>query len=79
LLNLDLNLTPLQTLRPCPWNGASMGKEAVLADSGQAGEIVSGVGRVKSLAILNSLPMHTCRFARMSTIRIDFAFRPGGH
>ena len=35
--------------------GASLGEEAVLADSGQAGEVIAGVGRVRSLAFLNSL------------------------
>ena len=33
-------------LRPCPRNGAALGEEAVLADSGRAGEIAAGVGRV---------------------------------
>ncbi len=30
-------------------NGASLGKEAVLADSGRAGEVAAGAGRVRSL------------------------------
>ena len=36
-------------------NGASLGKEAVLADSGRAGEVAAGVGRVRSLAFLSIL------------------------
>jgi len=35
--------------------GASMGREAVLADSGWAGEIAAGVERVRNLAFLNIL------------------------
>jgi len=54
-LNLNFNLSLLQTLRPCPRNGASLGEEAVLADSGRAGEITAGVGRVKNPAFLNGL------------------------
>ena len=42
-------------LRPCPRNGASLGEEAVLADSGRAGEVTAGVGRVRSLAFLSIL------------------------
>ena len=37
-LNLDLNLSLPRMLRSCPRNGASLGEEAVLADSGRAGE-----------------------------------------
>ena len=32
-----------------------MGEETVLADSGREGEIVAGVGRVRSLAFLSIL------------------------
>jgi len=35
--------------------GASLGEEAVLADSGREGEVVARIGRVRSLAILSSL------------------------
>ena len=35
--------------------GASQGKESVLADSGWEGEITARVGRVRSLAILSIL------------------------
>ena len=35
--------------------GASLGEEAVLADSGRAGEVAAGVGRVRSLAFLSIL------------------------
>ena len=38
------------SLWPCPGQGASQGEEAVLADSGRAGEVATGVGRVRSLA-----------------------------
>ena len=42
-------------LRPCLSQGASLGKEAVLADSGRAGEVGAGVGRVRSLDFLSIL------------------------
>ena len=35
--------------------GAAMGEEAVLADSGRVGEIAAGVGRVRNLAFLSML------------------------
>ena len=35
--------------------GASLGEEAVLADSGWAGEVAARVGRVRSLAFLSIL------------------------
>jgi hypothetical protein len=35
--------------------GASLGEEAVLADSGRAGEVAARVGRVRSLAFLSIL------------------------
>ena len=43
------------SLRPCLGQGASQGKESVLADSGRAGEITARVGRVGSLDILSIL------------------------
>jgi hypothetical protein len=43
------------SLRPCLGKGASLGEEAVLADSGREGEVVAGVGRVRSLAFLSIL------------------------
>jgi hypothetical protein len=42
-------------LRPCLGKGASLGEEAVLADSGWEGEIAARVGRVRSLAFLSIL------------------------
>jgi hypothetical protein len=42
-------------LRPCLGQGASLGEEAVLADSGRAGEVAAGVGRVRSLDFLSIL------------------------
>jgi hypothetical protein len=42
-------------LRPCLGQGASQGEEAVLADSGREGEVVAGVGRVRSMAFLSIL------------------------
>ena len=42
--------------RPCLGQGASLGEEAVLADSGRAGEVAARVGRVRSLAFLSILP-----------------------
>jgi hypothetical protein len=43
------------SLRPCLGRGASLGEEAVLADSGWAGEVAAGVGRVRSPAFLSIL------------------------
>jgi hypothetical protein len=40
-------------LRPCLGKGASLGEEAVLADSGRAGEVAARVGRVRSMAFLS--------------------------
>jgi hypothetical protein len=42
-------------LRPCLGQGASLGEEAVLADSGRAGEVSAWVGRVRRLAFLSIL------------------------
>jgi hypothetical protein len=42
-------------LRPCLGQGASLGEEAVSADSGREGEITARVGRVRSPAILSIL------------------------
>jgi hypothetical protein len=42
-------------LRPCWRQGASQGNDSVLADSGREGEIIAGVGRVRSPAFLNIL------------------------
>jgi hypothetical protein len=54
-LNLDLDLSPSLVLRPCLGQGASKVKESVLADSGREGEIVGGVGRVRSSEFLSIL------------------------
>ena len=35
------------------WAGASLGEEAVLADSGRAGQVAARVGRGRSMAFLN--------------------------
>ena len=45
----------LHSLRPCLGQGASLGKEAVLADSGRAGEVAARAGRVRSLTFLSIL------------------------
>jgi hypothetical protein len=45
----------LHSLWPCLGQGASQGEEAVLADSGRAGEIFARVGRVRSLVFLSIL------------------------
>src|SRR5262249_9556143 len=37
----------LYSLRPCPRNGASLGGESVLADSGRAGEVTARVRQVR--------------------------------
>jgi hypothetical protein len=42
-------------LRPCLGQGASLGGEAALADSGRAGEVAAKVGRVRRLAFLSIL------------------------
>ena len=44
-----------RSLRPCPRNGVSLREEAVLADSGQAGEMAAGVGWVRCLDFLSIL------------------------
>jgi hypothetical protein len=48
--------------RPCMGQGASQGEESVLADSGRAGEITAGVGRVRTATFLsilrNNSPTH---------------------
>jgi hypothetical protein len=44
-----------RSLRPCLRQGASLGEEAVLADSGRAGEVAAGAGRVRMTAILSIL------------------------
>ncbi|TKB67665.1 MAG: hypothetical protein E8D47_03690 [Nitrospira sp.] len=55
--NLPAPSAPLKDrlLRPCLWNGASRGKESVLADSGWVGEISAEVGRVRCPAFLSIL------------------------
>src|ERR1044071_1743533 len=53
--------SPPRPLRPCLGEGASLGEEAVLADSGWVGEIPARVGRVRSLAILSILKRVTHR------------------
>ena len=47
--------SPLCSLRSCLGQGASLGEEAVLANSGWEGEVVARVGRVRSLAFLSIL------------------------
>jgi len=43
------------SLRPCLGQGASLGEEAVLADSGRAGEVAARGGRVRNLDFLSIL------------------------
>ena len=45
----------LRSLRPRLGQGASLGEEAVFADSGRAGEVAARVGRVRNLAFLSIL------------------------
>ena len=45
-----------RSLRPCSGQDASLGEEAVLADSGRAGEVAAGAGWVTRLAFLSNLP-----------------------
>jgi len=45
----------VRSLRPCMGQGASLGEETVLADSGRAGEVAAGVGRVRTVAFLSIL------------------------
>ena len=47
----------VRSLRSCLGQGASLGEEAVLADSGREGEVVARDGRVRSLAFLSILRM----------------------
>jgi hypothetical protein len=42
-------------LRPRLGQGASLGEEAISADSGREGEVAARVGRVRSLAFLSIL------------------------
>ena len=44
-----------RSLRPCLGQGASLGEEAVLADSGRVGIVAAGVGRVRRTAFLSIL------------------------
>lgn len=53
VLNLDLSLPRL--LRPCLGQGASLDEEAVLKNSGRAGDVAARVGPVRSPAFLNGL------------------------
>jgi len=50
-----------------------MGEESVLADSGWEGEITAAVGRVKSLAFLNSLRRLLNGSASIQTLRVCYA------
>ena len=54
---------------PCPRNGAFLGEESVLADSGWEGEVAAGVGRVRSLAFLNGLRWMLNKFVSIWTSR----------
>jgi len=57
-------------LRPCLGQGASLGEEAVLADSGRAGEVAARVGRVRSPVFLNILWDITSSFMTASVFEI---------
>jgi hypothetical protein len=48
-------VSDLYSLRPCMGQGASMGEEAVLTDSGRAGEIAARVGWVRTETFLTIL------------------------
>ena len=58
----------LHSLQPCWGQGASLGEESVLADSGRAGEIIAGVGRVRSLACLSTLQEYSLVVSDVRTI-----------
>jgi hypothetical protein len=58
------------SLRPYLGQGASLGEEAVLADSGRGGEVSARVGRVRSLAFL-SIPQ-SCVILSQTGIPLDF-------
>jgi hypothetical protein len=62
------------SLRPCLGEGASLGEEAVLADSGRAGEVAARVGRVRSLAFLSILREGSSVVLRVQIIEV-LAFR----
>ena len=69
-------------LRPCLGQGASLGEEAVLADSGRAGEVAARVGWVRSLAFLSILRdvlllPQTCRPSKFCCAKIVFP-QPAG-
>ena len=57
-------------LRPCLGKGASLGEEAVSADSGREGEVVAEVGRVKRLAFLSILQKCSPVVLHVRTIEI---------
>ena len=64
-------------LRPCLGQGASLGEEAVLADSVRVGEIPARVGRVRNLAflsILRGVPLlsQTYRLVKFRRVHIVF-------
>ncbi len=67
-LNLDLNLSLPHSLRHYLGQGASRGKKFVLADSGREGELAARVGRVRSIAILNSLLAETSLLSLTTTL-----------
>ena len=46
---------PVVELWPCLGQGVSLGEEAVLADSGRAGEVTGRAGRVRCLDFLSIL------------------------
>jgi len=50
--------------------GASLGEEAVLADSGRAGEVAARVGRVRSLVFLSILRGRSLFVPHMQDIEV---------
>jgi len=59
-----------EKLRPCLGQGESLGDEAVLADSGWAGEVAARVGQVRRPAFLSILPERCPVVPHVRTIKV---------
>jgi hypothetical protein len=76
-VNKQVWMNHLWSLTALFGQGASLGEEAVLADSGHAGEVAAGAGRVRSLAFLSILlgmvlRCQTCRPSKFWYAKLAF-------
>ena len=62
-----------RSLRPFLDQGASLGEEAVLADSGRAGEVAARVGRLRRTTFLSILQKRFLVFPNMRTRETTYA------